>query len=42
MFNSLHWSESLRRVRAALAPALAAALFVMAAPAHAVGNVVIS
>ena len=46
MMSSLHWPESLRRLRAAWAPALAAALFAalfaMAAPAHAVGNVVIS
>ena len=44
--SSLHWPNTLRRLRAAWAPALAAALFAalfaIAAPAHAVGNVVIS
>jgi predicted extracellular nuclease len=40
--RSLHWPDPLRRLRAAWAPALAAALFAIAAPVHAAGNVVIS
>jgi predicted extracellular nuclease len=40
--NHLHWPDALRRVRAACAPALAAALIAVAAPTFAAGNVVIS
>jgi predicted extracellular nuclease len=42
MMSFLHWPNMLRRLRAAWAPALAAALFALASPAFAVGNVVIS
>jgi hypothetical protein len=42
MMTSLHWPDTLRRLRAAWGPALAAALFAVAAPAHAVSDVVIS
>jgi predicted extracellular nuclease len=42
MMSSLLWPDALRKLRAAWVPALAAALFAVAAPAHAVSNVVIS
>ena len=40
--NSFHWPDTFRGMRATWAPALAAALFTIAAPAYAVSDVVIS
>ena len=42
MMIPLQWPGTLRRLRTALAPALTAAFFALASPAHAAGNVVIS
>ena len=42
MTSSLHWPDTLLRLRSAWTPALAAAMFAVAAPAHAVSDVVIS